>query len=48
VDGKGDPGYRVMTDREIAEEVMARDKADSEGDDDEADGPPVCKIKLSE
>jgi hypothetical protein len=32
----GDPRYQVMAEREIAEEVMARDKTDEEsGDDDE-------------
>jgi hypothetical protein len=45
---EGDPEYQVMTEREIAEEVMAHDKTDGESDDDEEEGPPICKIKLSE
>jgi hypothetical protein len=36
-----------MEKREIAEEVMARNKTDEESDDEEEE-PPTCKMKLSE
>jgi hypothetical protein len=47
-DAEGDPGYQVMTEREVAEEVMACYKMDEESNNDEEEGPPICKIKLSE
>jgi hypothetical protein len=35
-----------MAEREISEGAMARNKTDEESDEEE--GPPTCKIKLSE
>jgi hypothetical protein len=48
VEDEGEPGYQVMTERGIADEIMARDKTDEESGGDEEEGPSICKIKLSE
>jgi hypothetical protein len=47
---ESDPGYQVMTEREIAEEVLAHDKTNEERDDEEEEEewPPICKIKKCE
>lgn len=44
----GDPIYQMIRERKITYEVITRDKADRESDQHEENGPPVCKIKLSE
>jgi hypothetical protein len=38
----------MIRERKITYEVFTRDKADRESDDHEENGPPVCKIRLSE
>jgi hypothetical protein len=41
VEDEGDPGYQVITGRDIADEVMARDKTDEESDYYEEEGPSI-------